>query len=106
MTLESLIGSVEEFRKLDSEMQLQTVLVFLLAARNPGCTLRDLEKLTGLRSSSVSRNIAALSERHRTGSKGHQLLVTHVDLIDRRHRRVYLTPKGQRVLNSLVEVRG
>lgn len=55
-----LISIVEEFRKLDPEMQAQTILLFLLVVARPGITMKELAQSTELSSASISRNIAAL----------------------------------------------
>jgi len=97
------IRFVEEFRKLDSEMQMQTALIFLLVAKDEGCSLRDLERDTGLTSASVSRNVAALSDTHRKGKPGHNLITAKVDPADRRNRQLFLTTKGRAVLTTVTE---
>lgn len=93
----------EEFRKLDAEMQMQTALVFLLVAKNEGCAVRDLEGWTGLSSASCSRNIASLSNVNRKGRPGHNLISAKVDTIDRRQRNLFLTIKGRKVLENVME---
>jgi DNA-binding MarR family transcriptional regulator len=97
------IRFVQEFRKLDSEMQMQTALVFLMIAKHEGCQLRDLEREAGLSSASVSRNVAALSQLHRKGRAGHGLVIAKVSPEDRRNRQLYLTAKGRSVLETLSE---
>jgi DNA-binding MarR family transcriptional regulator len=101
--LDPAIRFVEEFRKMDSEMQLQTVLIFLLVARKEGITVSDLQDLTGLTGSSCSRNVAALSDVNRKGREGHKLIMAKPDLEDRRVKHLYLTSKGRAVLNSVKE---
>ena len=84
------INAIEEFRKLDSEMQMQAALIFLLIARGEGMTVNDLVTLTGLTSSSCSRNVSLLSEIDRKRRPGHNLVVAKVDPDDRRVRNLYL----------------
>ena len=93
----------EEFRKLDPEMQMQTALIFLLIANNERCSISDLEKWTGLTSASCSRNVAALSEIHRKGRPGHNLIFARVNADDRRQRNLYLTVKGRTILGHIME---
>ncbi|MDK1386301.1 winged helix DNA-binding protein [Sinorhizobium sp. 8-89] len=101
-----LISVVEEFRKLDPEIQAQTIMVFLRVVDRPGITMKELIQATGLASSSVSRNVAALSGTHRGGQPGHNLLRSYEDATDRRIKRVELTPKGRRVYATLVDILG
>jgi DNA-binding MarR family transcriptional regulator len=102
-TILNAIKVFEEFRKLDPEMQMQTALIFLLIANHEGCSISDLEKWTGLTSASCSRNVAALSDIHRKGRPGHNLVVARVAAEDRRQRNLYLTVKGRSVLNNVME---
>lgn len=101
--VQKLINIVEEFRKLDTEMQMQTAMTFLLVAKNEGCTVKEVGEWLGLSGAASSRNVAALSEWHRKGRPGHNLVVSKTDLDDRRARKLFLTPKGRAVLNTLSE---
>nr|WP_273545330.1 MarR family winged helix-turn-helix transcriptional regulator [Sinorhizobium medicae] len=81
-------------------------MVFLRVVDRPGITMKELIQATGLASSSVSRNVAALGETHRGGQPGHNLLRSYEDAMDRRTKRVELTAKGQRVYATLVSILG
>jgi len=88
---------IEEFRKIDPEIQMHTALMLLLIARKPGLNLKDLVTATGLGKSAVSRNIASLSKEYGKG------LITYAeDPLDRRNKVIKLTPAGERVVNSLL----
>lgn len=102
-TILNAIRVFEEFRKMDPEMQMQTALIFLLVANNEGCTVRDLQGWTGLTSASCSRNVAALSDVHRKGRPGHNLIVAKIDAEDRRARNLHLTQKGKTILHNILE---
>lgn len=97
------IRVIEEFRKMDQEMQMQTAMIFLLIARDEGCYGRDLMQQTGLTSASVSRNVAALSKYHRKGRPGHDVVLAKEDPMDRRNKQLFLTGKGRAVINSIIE---
>lgn len=101
-----LVSFVEEFRKIDPEMQAQQILLFLHVAGKSGISMKELASLTGLAPSSVSRNVAALSNLHRKGHPGHDLMVAYEDPDDRRNKLVKLTYKGQLVYRNLVETLG
>ncbi|MDX0801722.1 MarR family transcriptional regulator [Sinorhizobium medicae] len=99
-----LISIIEEFRKLDPEIQAQTITLFLMVVARPGITMKELVQQSGLASSSVSRNIASLGAVHRNGEPGHDLLRAYEDPTDRRTKKVELTAKGRRVYETLVTI--
>lgn len=96
----------DEIRNLDPEMQAQTITIFLHVVAQPGIAMRELEKLTGLPSSSISRNVAAMTKVHRRGRLGLDILVSKESPEDRRSKLVFMTPKGHRIAKRLVEILG
>jgi DNA-binding MarR family transcriptional regulator len=103
--IRNLARVIEEFRKLDPEMQAQQIAIFLyVAAASPHVSMKDLERLTGLSGGGVSRNVAALGEIHRKGMPGHDLLTTRTNPLDRREKFVSLSAKGRRVYSSLEHI--
>ena len=99
--LNDLFRALEEFRKLDPTMPSQTAAIFLYVAVHPGCTMKDVAEALGTSESSVSRNVSALSDWHRLKRPGLGLVTKDYDPYELRRRIINLTPKGQRVLNSL-----
>lgn len=95
------------FRAMDSEMQLQTVMTFIVvASKDPRpVTMSDLGKRLGVAQSSVTRNVQALSGTNRHGKRGHGMLHSWVDSKDRRVKMVELTPQGRRI-KVLIEAIG
>ena len=98
-----LVSLIEEFRKLDTEMQAQQMIIFLSVMGKPDMTMSELEDIVGLSGAAVSRNVAALSKVHRKGRPGHDLIVAYEDPEDRRFKRVRPTHKGTMVYNALLE---
>jgi DNA-binding MarR family transcriptional regulator len=96
----------DEIRNLDPEMQAQTITIFLHVVTKPGIAMRELEKLTGLPSSSISRNVAAMTKTHRRGRLGLDILISKESPEDRRSKLVFMTPKGRRIAKRLVEILG
>jgi DNA-binding MarR family transcriptional regulator len=92
---------IEEFRKLNAEMQAQQMAIFLAVVAKPECTVTDLANITGHSTGTVSRNVAALSKIHRKGMPGLDIIQAKEDVLDRRNKRITLTPKGQRVMAAL-----
>lgn len=95
---------LEEFRKLDSDMPLQTAATFLSVANEEGITMKSLGERLGISQSSCSRNVAALSKHHRLNKPGHDLVYATEDPEERRRKIVKLTPKGKRVAETLLEI--
>ena len=94
---------IEEFRKLDTEMQAQTMMAFLYISRmqDSNVTVRDVGEYLGITSASASRNIAALSKWHRHGKPGHDLVEAYENPARRIEKFIRLTPKGKRVAQTL-----
>ena len=92
---------LDEMRKLDPEIQAQTISCFVVVAMNPGITMKDIGERVGISQASTSRNIAALSKVHRLNRPGHDLVVATEDPVERRRKVVHLTDKGKLVVESL-----
>ena len=99
--LEGLAAAIEVFRKLDAEMPAQTMLTFLLVARNPGINVGKLVERLGIAQSSTSRNVAYLSKWRAYLEEGHDLIEAVEDPRDRRTKTVDLTAKGRRLAEKL-----
>lgn len=63
-----------------------------------------MPKDLGLAQSSISRCTDWLSDYHRLGKPGMGLIVKKTDPMDRRVRRLYLTPKGQLVKQQIEDL--
>lgn len=96
---------IEEFRKMDTEMQAQTMMAFLYISRmyqgETPVTVRDVGEYLGITSASASRNVAALSKWHRHGKPGHDLVEAYENPARRIEKFIRLTPKGKRVAKTL-----
>lgn len=96
---------VEEFRKLDETIQANAIITFLLVAQKgkEGINMREMQEILGIARSSMSRNVAILSDYQ--NKKGFGLLIAQEDPFDRKSKKVFLTQKGsalaKRVLNLL-----
>lgn len=98
-----LIQALRVLRTLDDRMQLQTAITLLLVMEFQPCRMASLRSMAGLSQASISRNCAALGRIHRKGQPGLGLIKTEEDIMDRKHKIVSLTPKGeniQRLLNN------
>lgn len=105
-TLSQTLKVLEQFRTLDSEMQMPQAVTLLTIALNEGISLTDLTEKTSQATSSASRNVAALSSHHRAGKPGHGLVLNREDPVERRRKQHVLTSKGKAFIKKLVEIAG
>lgn len=90
-----------EFSKIDSEMQVPTILCFLYVAENNECLQRDVEVSLGLTNGSASRNISYWTDRRFDRKPGKGFIERFEDNYDRRLRVLRLTPEGKEFFNKL-----
>ena len=105
-TARRFLAFIEEFRKLNPNIQAGQIAVYLHIMSKPGITMKELERATGLSSTAVSRNVLALSETFKAGEPGFDLVETYDDPQDRRNKRVRPKTKGVRVYNTLIQLFG
>jgi DNA-binding MarR family transcriptional regulator len=107
LQLVKAIRLIEEFRKLDSEMQAQTMMTLLyIAQRNSQgipVTVKEVGDFLGITSASASRNVAALSKFSRHNKAGHDLITTYENPERRIEKFIELTAKGKRVISTIEE---
>lgn len=82
-------------------MPAQRLSILLAIAMRDGVTYRDLQDITGLANSTISRNISAMSKLNRHGKPGTDLVEAIQEEDGYRRKLLYLTPKGRRVIESL-----
>lgn len=102
----NLLKIIEEFRKLDSEIEGQVIGLFVSIAMcgDKGVTLKELGEKLGIEQSSVSRNVMKLCKVNRHRTKGLDLVETFENPEERRSKLARLTYKGKRVWNSITEI--
>ena len=90
------------FQIIDPDMPTQTVRTYVRSAlAHPEPVLMsDLSSHLGIAQSSVSRNVAALSDWTRHHTIGLDLVEAHENPTDRRQKLVRLTTKGQQLLKQ------
>jgi DNA-binding MarR family transcriptional regulator len=86
----------------ERELPAQLLSTFLWAASHDGCYQSELEAATSMSSSSVSRNLAWLSTKHRLGKPGFDWLRKEKDKRNPKRYRVFLTLNGKQVLRSFL----
>jgi DNA-binding MarR family transcriptional regulator len=101
--LHQTIALFAAIREVDPYIPTQTAECLLVVAAQPGITMQKLSESTGLAQSSCSRNVAMLSKYHRLGKEGYDLVEAVDDPRERRRKIVFLTTKGQRLINKALK---
>jgi DNA-binding MarR family transcriptional regulator len=86
--------------ELRADMQVQTLRVFLVIATQGDVAMAELMDAVGVSSSAISRNVDQLAAGPH-GKPGMGWLEVYVDPLDRRFKRVKLTPKGATVAKQM-----
>lgn len=95
---------INEFRKLDGVMPTQTAELFLHIALSPGKSMVDYKNMMGVSQSTVSRNVAYLSDLHWKKKPGLAVVEVFTDPHDSRFKLMRLTAKGKRVASSIIDI--
>lgn len=101
-----LIQALEQFRSLDEQMPVQTMLAFLYAAKDQDkpINMTALMVAAGLKQSSASRNVQAWSDINRHGVPGFEMIHYYEDpAVSRRDKMIELTQKGRGFLTRLLK---
>jgi DNA-binding MarR family transcriptional regulator len=91
-------------RKQGDLLTAQALQILLNVAIQPGITMQELQKPTGLNISSVSRNLTALGKYHRLGKLGLDFAECVQDPNERRRMIAFLTPKGREFLQDYLSI--
>lgn len=113
-TARKFVAFIDEFRKLNPEIQAQQISLFLNIVAQPDLTVKEYAERAGLGlGGPISRNIDALSESRKVVKngvaqieKGHGLVQAYEDALDRRYKRVKPTKRGLAVYETLVQLLG
>ena len=101
MWMDGFTGALEEFRKWNPDVTANVVLTFMLIARHPGITQKELMKRLGLADSGTSRTTAALSRYGDRNKPGWDVIDLVENPLDRREKLLYLNKKGNVILAAL-----
>lgn len=108
--LRSLSQAIELFRNLDDAVPARVIHTYLVVAGwddgREGPSMTELSTHLGMHAGVVTRHVAALSEKHRLGKPGLDLVEVHSDTRDPRFKRVRLTQKGKTLLTRLLTTMG
>lgn len=96
-----MLTAIERLRVLDREIPAQVVSCFLYVASHNPCHKEALEEDLGYTTASSSRNIDWLSGKHRLNKPGLDLVIKERDPSNKRRLLLYLSPKGEQLVNDL-----
>lgn len=105
-----LIRIMETIRKkVHSDLPVQQAHILLTVADHPGITLPEISRQLDMNQGTVSRNVKVLGiyaepskdEKGKMVVKGHDLVYTQPDLYNRKSLAVFLTKKGEEVVEAL-----
>lgn len=100
--MRSLQRVATHLSKHDDAMPLTRLQVFLYVALNEGCLVVDIQKRVGIDKSSVTRNLALLSNKPVRGVKdGLRWVEVQPDHEDPRRVRCFLTSTGKQLVDEL-----
>ncbi len=92
--------ALQVVRTTDKHLPIQAFSALLVIYTNPGVAQHDLGTRLGTGTSLTARTIARLSEWERLNKKGLHLVRQETDPADRRYRLLYLTPEGERLVQT------
>lgn len=101
-----LLAVIDEFRRLDPDMQMPMAATFLLVAQRDGISRTEVMQELEVAGSTATRNLVALTDRGRLGQKGFGLVSQKVNPDERRWRMHSLTPKGHEALARVIAALG
>lgn len=110
--LSKLDKIVSMFLKLNKDLLLPHMDIFIKVANHEGITMPDLIKETGIKQSSISRYVKALSQYYEIDQanpsspepKGLGLLRVEPDMVNRKRYAVFLTEKGRKFKEELERI--
>lgn len=94
---------IEEFRKIHPSINGNAILAFITIATHPNITVGKVQEALGLNSSTTARQVGRLSEWHRGGDRGLNLISSKEDFRDRRTKLLNLKPRGKRLWTAVSE---
>jgi DNA-binding MarR family transcriptional regulator len=103
-SIDKLLRALEVFRRIDKNMPLQQVVLFLGLMREEGSTLTDVCKHFDLAQSTASRNLATLAGLDRRYPDMKPLVRLFENPRNRASKVIEPTQNGRDVLRSIIKV--
>lgn len=95
-----LLAAIQEFRRLDPDMQLPMAATLMIVALKEGVSRTEVMEDLKVAGSTATRNLAGLMRRG--GEEG--LISKRVNPKERRWRLHTLTPEGRAIIKRLTEI--
>jgi hypothetical protein len=94
---------IQRVRRVDRELGVQTLAFFLQAALNPGDNIQDIGVKADIVGPNTAKSTSSNNYHYLASEKagGLGLVEARSDPHDLRRKQVWLTPKGQALLNEL-----
>lgn len=102
MSLRKMVRALEQFRAIDPEMQVATILALLYPSLEEGMYQKKLEEKLGVSNAAASRNVSYWSKWKRHEVAGQDFMTNDPDPRDRRFRILELTNKGKAFIHQLI----
>lgn len=99
-----LVAVIDEFRKLDPDMQLPMMASFFLVVLKDGVSRTEVMERLNVAGSTATRNLMGLMAKGRLGKPGHGLVSQTVNPEERRWRMHSLTPEGEAFLRRILAI--
>lgn len=101
MDINVLRKELEAFAKINPEVNVTMLLIFLFIAQRGICTQKDVEVNLGLTNATASRGVSWWATVKRYGEEGVGFVERNEDPRDRRYKILKLTPAGQKFYEKL-----
>lgn len=105
-SLKSIIDTLRVFSDMDHKMQVGTILTLLeIAAKDAvkqETSPHELEKLVGLKSGTMTRNVYYWADGHFDNTGAYGFVAVRLPPEDRRQRRLSLTKAGREFIGKML----
>lgn len=102
IALRKQVKVIRAFREVQAKLPAQAMHAFLEVAMHEGISVTELSDKLGIPMSSTSRNVTMLSEWNRRGGEGMHLIEARPGS-DPRVKRLYLTPAGHKLVDTIAQ---
>lgn len=99
-----LLSLLQALSSLDKNFPLPYFVFLLEVARNEGCSLGDIRKVTGLPLPTCSRILWALSTKRQTGARPYGLIEHDYAPDNHRRKTIRLSAKGRALVSRVTDI--
>jgi len=95
-----LLSVLRELQTINQEFPIQYAICLTEISLSEGISLTTLSEKVSMPLSTTSRIVGALSQKRQKG-KPYDLVTIHISPTERRKKRLYLSPRGQYLLQNI-----